>query len=50
MLPTNDNNWAHCVKNETHLSQNISHRGVTINRTIILDIVECTGRFFKHNI
>ena len=47
MLPTNDNNWAHYVKNETHLNQNISHHGVTINMTIILDVFECIGRFLN---
>jgi hypothetical protein len=47
MLPTKDNNRAHYVKNETYLSQNISHRIVTINMTIILDVVECTGRFIN---
>jgi hypothetical protein len=29
------------------LSQNISHHGVKINMTIILDVVECTGRFLN---
>jgi hypothetical protein len=47
MLSTNDNNWAHYVKNETHLSQNIYHHGVTINMTVILDVVECIGRFLN---
>jgi hypothetical protein len=47
MLPTNNNNWAHYVKNETHLNQNISHHGFTINMTIILDVVECTRKFLN---
>jgi len=48
MLPANNSNWAHYVKNETNSRQNISHHGVTINMTIILDDVECIGRLLNN--